>query len=64
MSDLIDEYARKGLISDPTRNFRCCECCGKRVHPDDLNDVDTEEHGDHTTLEICDGCMPDEKAAR
>lgn len=63
MSDLIDGYRRKGLISDPTRNFVCCDVCGYDYHPDDITEVDeltcSEEH---VTLEVCRYCCAKKKA--
>jgi hypothetical protein len=54
--DLIDHYAKSGLISDPTRNFRPCHGCGKRCHTDDLMTRDVENYGCHETIELCERC--------
>jgi hypothetical protein len=56
MSDLIDKYQQAGLISDPRRFFRPCECCGEMFHPDDLNTVDVDRCGEHWTIDVCDEC--------
>lgn len=58
--DLIDHYKKSGLVPEnPTRYFRRCDRCEERFDADDLNTIDVEKHGYHTTLEICDDCMPD-----
>jgi len=54
--DLIDQYRRSGLVSDPTRNFRPCYRCGKRCHPDDMHAIDIDKYGEHDTAEVCDRC--------
>lgn len=54
--DLIDHYTKSGLISDPTRNFRPCDGCGRRCHPDDLMTRDVENYGRHETIELCERC--------
>lgn len=54
--DLIDHYTKSGLISDPTRNFRPCDGCGRRFHPDDLMTRDVENYGEHETIELCERC--------
>lgn len=54
--DLIDHYTKSGLISDPTRNFRPCDGCGRRCHPDDLMTRDVENYGGHETIELCERC--------
>jgi len=56
MSDLIDDYSRKGLISDPTRRFRHCDGCQMKFNPDDLHTRDVDRYGEHHTLELCDEC--------
>ena len=55
-ADLIDRYAKSGLISDPTRNFRPCDGCGRRCHPDDFMTRDVENYGRHETIELCERC--------
>jgi hypothetical protein len=55
MSDLIEEYEKSGLISNPTKCFRPCDICGTKYHPDDLSTVDIERYG-HDTIEVCDDC--------
>ena len=59
MSDLIGQYQKSGLISDPTRYFRPCYGCGEQFHPDDLNTLDVESYGEHDTIEVCDECSSD-----
>ena len=56
MSDLIEEYEKSGLISDPTTCFMRCDVCGERFHPDDLTTTVVLEDGSRATLEVCDGC--------
>ena len=58
MSDLIDGYIRSGLISDPMKCFRRCECCSQKFHPGDLIEVDElNSAGEHETFEICGDCQ-------
>tara|TARA_R110000824_G_scaffold305230_1_gene493087 strand:+ start:799 stop:999 length:201 start_codon:yes stop_codon:yes gene_type:complete len=56
MNDLIDQYQKSGLISDPMKSFRPCDCCGEPTHPDDIHTVDVDRFGEHDTIEVCDFC--------
>ena len=63
MDQLITEYEKSGLISDPTRHFQACYICKDRYHLNDLNDVDVEESdGSHNTILACDECKPNDKS--
>ena len=33
-----------------------CDCCGAMFNPDDLNTVDVDKYGEHSTIEVCDNC--------
>ncbi len=54
--DLIDGYVKSGLVSSGLRNLRRCDSCRELYHHEDLNTVDVEKYGEHTTIEVCDGC--------
>ena len=57
MTDLIEEYTKSGLISDPVKYFRRCDICEVKFHPDDLITVDIEHYnGQHNNIEICNRC--------
>lgn len=55
-NDLIDQYTKSGLISDPTRDFRKCDMCGRKFHPDDLMTRDKGSYENHRTIELCEDC--------
>lgn len=54
--DLIDGYVKSGLVSSRTKSLRRCDSCRELCHHEDLNTVDVEKYGEHTTIEVCDGC--------